>query len=206
MTPVYLNPDESRKIVVFGGGKVASRKIAHFEGFRIVTVSREILPEVAEMSSETVVADIDEKVVREHIADAFMVMAATDSKKLNAMIGDIAKERGIPVNSAHGGGDILIPSTIRKRNYSVAVSSEGKAPAFPPYLVKDIEKILDDRYDLMMDLLIKIRPEVMEKIPEQPDRASALAAILENGEIWDLLSKGRTDEAYESAEITGGLK
>ena len=45
MSPIYLSPG-NRKVVVFGGGKVALRKCLHFEGFHIRVIAKEILPEL----------------------------------------------------------------------------------------------------------------------------------------------------------------
>ena len=49
MSPIYLSPG-NRRIVVFGGGKVALRKCQHFEGFHITVVSPEILPELKDLA------------------------------------------------------------------------------------------------------------------------------------------------------------
>ncbi len=199
MAPVYIEPS-GRLITVFGGGNVALRKIRHFDGFRIRVISRDILPEIRDIADECVQCDITPDTVRENLPGTFIAMAATDSKSLNAMVRDAAKEAGVPVNSAHGGGDILIPSTIRKRNYSVCVSSEGKVPAFPPYVAEILDPVLDDSLDDMMDLMVRIRPAVMSGIPEQKDRARILAGILHDGAIWDAIRAGDKEGAFAMAE------
>ncbi len=122
------------------------------------------------------------------------------------MIRDIAMSSGILVNSAHGGGDVLIPSVLKRENYTVTVSTGGKAPAFPPYLVDRLDEILDDSYDLMMGLMIELRPMVMENIPSQEERASFLSSILKDENIWDNLRHGDTNAAMESAKRMGGLR
>jgi precorrin-2 dehydrogenase/sirohydrochlorin ferrochelatase len=204
-SPVFLQPGD-RLIVVFGGGKVAYRKCCNFEGFRIKAVASEIIGEIADLADEVVTCAIDEAVVRREIQGAFIAVAATSDKGVNAMICETAKEMGIPVNSAHGGGDVLIPSVLRKRNYTVAVSSEGKVPAFPPYVVEQLDVFLDESYDAMMDLLISIRPEVMGRIDNQPARAEYLADVVRDGEIWQMIEIGDTEGAREYALKKGGLQ
>ncbi len=135
-----------------------------------------------------------------------MVIAATSSKVLNGIIRDIAMEKGILVNSAHGGGDVLIPSTLRRGGFTVTVSSEGRAPAFPPYIINQIDNFLDGSYECMLDLLVNIRSKVMEQIPTQPKRAEFMAQIINDQGIWDMLSSGNVQGAMDKAMNEGGLK
>ncbi|MBR4504378.1 MAG: hypothetical protein IKP20_05355 [Candidatus Methanomethylophilaceae archaeon] len=199
MAPVYIESGD-RLITVFGGGNVALRKIRHFEGFRIRVIARDILPEIRDIADECVQCDITPETVRDNLPGTFIAVAATDSKSLNAMVRDSAKESGVPVNSAHGGGDILIPSTIRRRNYSVCVSSEGRVPAFPPYVAEILEPVLDDSLDDMMDLMVRMRPIVMSEIPEQKRRAEILRDILHDESIWESIRAGDHQKAFETAE------
>lgn len=205
MAPIFVSPGD-RQIVVFGGGKVALRKIGHFKGFRIKVVSKEVLPEVRDAADEVIITDISENSIKENIEGAFIAVAATSDKAINAMIRDTAMAEGIMANSAHGGGDVLIPSVLNKRNFTVTVSTSGTVPAFPPYVVRKIDGLLDDSYDLMMDMLIELRPVIKEKVKTQPERAKLLADILDNQSIWNMLSSGKTEEAIKEAKRMGDLE
>ncbi|MBO4568501.1 MAG: bifunctional precorrin-2 dehydrogenase/sirohydrochlorin ferrochelatase [Candidatus Methanomethylophilaceae archaeon] len=199
MSPIYVSPG-GRLVTVFGGGNVALRKIRHFEGFRIRVVSLKALPEVEEAADEIILCEICPETVKEYVKGSFLAVAATDSKQINAMVRDAAMEAGVLVNSAHGGGDVLIPSVIKRRNYSVCVSSEGRVPAFPPYVVEVLEPFLDESFDSMMDVMVHVRPIVMECIPEQKDRAEALRRILHDEGVWERLRSGDVDSAKSLAE------
>lgn len=205
MVPVFLAP-ANRRITVFGGGKVALRKCRHFEGFKIKVIAEDILPEIRELADVCVEATVTPSNAGEFMEGSDMVLASTDSKELNLMIRDIAKEKNIPVNSAHGGGDVLIPSTLRRGGFTITVSSEGRAPAFPPYIIKQIDDYLDDGYEKMLELLVKLRLKVMKQIPKQPKRAEILADIIEDQNIWDMLRTGNADEAFDAAVRKGGLE
>ncbi len=205
MVPVFLAP-AGRKIVVFGGGDVALRKCRHFEGFGIKVVAEEMLPEIAEVAETFVRSTVTAENAGSFMDGADAVIAATSSKALNGSIRDIAMEKGIPVNSAHGGGDVLIPSTLRRGGFTVAVSSEGRAPAFPPYVTTQIDNFLDDSYEKMLILLVKLRPAVMDQIKSQPERAEALERIINDSEIWNLLRLGDEKGAFYAAKKEGGLK
>ena len=205
MSPIYLSSG-GRKIVVFGGGKVALRKCQHFKGFHIKVVSKEILPELCAIADEAIEADIDPSTAAQYMDGADIVIAATSVHELNDSIRDISLSKGIMTNSAHGGGDVLIPSVLKRPGYSVTVSSEGRVPAFPPYVVDKLDGFLDPSYDAMLDLLVKLRPIVKERIPTQPERAKFLAMVLNDRGTWDLLRDGNSTRAFNRALKKGGLQ
>lgn len=205
MSPVVLSPG-NRKITVFGGGRVALRKCQHFEGFRIKVVADTVLPELRDIADEVILEKVDPATAGKYMDGADIVVAATSDHALNDSIRDISMGKGIMTNSAHGGGDLLIPSVLHRDGYTVTVSSEGRVPAFPPYVIRMLDGFLDESYDRMLELLMRIRPIVKERIAAQPDRARILADILDDGEIWALLRAGRDDEAFDMAMTKGGLQ
>ena len=198
MSPVFLSPN-GRTVTVFGGGRVALRKCMHFEGFHIKVVAEGILPELRELADEAVQQRIDPSTAGQLMEGADIVVAATSDHALNDSIRDISMGKGIMTNSAHGGGDLLIPSVLKRDGYTVTVSSEGRVPAFPPYVVRMLDGFLDESYDRMLELLMRIRPEIRGRIDSQPDRARFLADILEDQGIWEMLRQGRDDDAYKAA-------
>ena len=205
MSPVVLSPG-NRKITVFGGGRVALRKCQHFEGFRIKVVADAVLPELRDIADEVILEKVDPATAGKYMEGADIVVAATSDHALNDSIRDISMGKGIMTNSAHGGGDLLIPSVLHRDGYTVTVSSEGRVPAFPPYVIRMLDGFLDESYDRMLALLMRVRPVIKERIAEQPDRARFLADILADEEIWDLLRSGREEEAFRMAMSKGGLQ
>ena len=205
MSPISLSPG-NRLIVVFGGGKVALRKCRHFEGFRIRVVAPEVLPELEDIADEIVRTEVDPDSAGDYMGDADIVLAATSVHELNDAIRDVSMSKGIMTNSAHGGGDVLIPSTLHREGYTVTVSSEGRVPAFPPYVIERIDELLDPSYDSMLELLMELRKIIRTEIPTQPGRAEFLAGVLADGDIWGMLRAGDRDGAFETALRRGGLR
>ena len=205
--PVFLEPTKDRKIAVFGGGMVAYRKCRQFEGFHITVIADRTVPDIEKVCDDVILAHFDPSDLDRYLKGVFIAVAATDSKALNTAIAETAKKHGCLVNSAHGGGDILLPSSVRKENYTVAVSSEGSVPAFPPYVARIIDGFLGPEYDLMMDLLKTLRQDLPQRISQQPKRAEFLAEILENKEVWDALKEGDSDRALGiSRSIEAGYR
>ena len=205
MSPISLSPG-NRLVVVFGGGRVALRKCRHFEGFRIRVVSPEVLPELESLAEEVVREAVDPDTAGGFMDGADIVVAATASHELNDAIRDVSMSRGIMTNSAHGGGDVLIPSTLHRDGYTVTVSSEGRVPAFPPYVIQKIDGFLDPSYDAMLALLVDLRAVIRDRIPTQPGRAEFLAGVLADEGIWALLNEGDSEGAYRAALERGGLR
>lgn len=196
MIPVFISPDE-RLVTVFGGGVVALRKCLHFKGFRIKVVSESFLPQLRDMADECIEIILNEENCGGYMDGAFLIIAATGSKKLNRKILEKARDRGILTNSSHGGGDLLIPSVLRREGFAVAVSSEGRVPVFSPYVISKINQALDPAYDGMLRLLSRVRPKIMDGIGSQAERAEILSNIINNEEIWNLLRSGNEGGAYE---------
>ena len=132
-------------------------------------------------------------------------MYKRQSHELNDAIRDVSMSRSIMTNSAHGGGDVLIPSTLHRDGFTVTVSSEGRVPAFPPYVIERIDEFLDPSYDSMLELLVELRKVIRDRIPTQPGRAEFLAGVLADGDIWTMLRQGDRDGAYAAALERGGL-
>ncbi|MCQ2079074.1 MAG: bifunctional precorrin-2 dehydrogenase/sirohydrochlorin ferrochelatase [archaeon] len=194
--PVFLEPTKDRSIIVFGGGNVAYRKCRQFEGFHITVVADKTVPNMGEVCDEIILDHFNPEDIGGYLEGKFIAVAATDSKALNAAITASARRNGILVNSAHGGGDILLPSIVRKDTYTVAVSSEGSVPAFPPYVARRIDEMLGPEYDLMMRLLTEIRSGLQERVSQQPRRAEYLAEILATEKVWKKL---------ENSDLPGAL-
>ena len=195
--PIFVEASKY-KIIVFGGGNVALRKCRYFQGADITVMTREILPELRGIVTKVIIGDIPDDV--KDIVDPYdLVIAATDDKELNARIRNDAAFMGISVNSAHGGGNVLIPSVLKRDKYTVAVSSQGRVPAFPPYLIEEIDSFLDSKYDRMLDLMIEMRAYALENISPQHKRREFLESVIYDADIQAAVADDRMKEARKLA-------
>ncbi len=195
--PIFVEASKYR-IIVFGGGNVALRKCRYFQGADITVMTREILPELRDIVTKVIIGEIPDDV--KDIVDPYdLVIAATDDKELNARIRNDAAFMGISVNSAHGGGNVLIPSVLKREKYTVAVSSQGRVPAFPPYLIEEIDSFLDSKYDRMLDLMIDMRAYALENISPQHKRREFLESVIYDTDIQAAVTDDRMKEAKRLA-------
>ena len=91
-----------KKIVVVGGGNIATRRIKTLLQFtrNITAVAPKTTMELHELGKAGFVNLINRPVKRSDFAMAFMVIAATNDWKLNDEIYRVCKEQGIYVNVA----------------------------------------------------------------------------------------------------------
>jgi precorrin-2 dehydrogenase / sirohydrochlorin ferrochelatase len=106
----------------------------------VVVVSPEVKPELASMAAE-----VRRRPYREgDLEGAFLAFAVTDWREVNAAVAREGRERGIPVNVADepSEGDFALPSTLRRGQLQVAVSTGGASPA----LARRIRRELEDAF------------------------------------------------------------
>ncbi len=128
---IDLQPSAGPALVV-GGGRVALRKIRNLaEGeFQVTVIAPEVLDRVAVQPFVTVIrrefveADIDA------VPPWALVFACTDVRAVNRRVGQLARERNIPVvvTDAQEESTFFTPATLRDGELLVAVSTGGASP------------------------------------------------------------------------------
>ena len=104
-----------------------------------MVISPDVSPELASMAVE-----VRQRPYREgDLEGAFLAFAATDRREVNAAVAWEAQERGIPVNVADepSEGDFVLPSTLRRGQLQVAVSTGGASPTLAQRIRLELEDI-----------------------------------------------------------------
>ena len=136
-----------KEVVIFGGGQVGERKAKVFCNYsKTKVVSKSFTPELKNMASRGLIVTIEDDLtdIGRHCTDAFLVIPATNNRKLNAYISDYAKTRHMLVNQVDLIGEVITPSIIVKDNITIGISTMGKSPASARFLRLRIEKMMDD--------------------------------------------------------------
>lgn len=136
--PIFLDLDGKRCVVV-GGGEVANRKARKLLQARaeVVVISPDVKPELASIAAEVRRRPYEEG----DLEGAFLAFAATDRREVNAAVAREAVERSIPVNVADepSEGDFALPSTLRRGQLQVAVSTGGASPTLAQRIRRELE-------------------------------------------------------------------
>ena len=207
MLPLF-HDFEGRRVVIVGGGSVALRKVRTFAREADVTV---IAPEFADGFADLECTlkrrELKRDDAPEVVADAYLVVPATDDGDLNDALAEAAREAGCLVNRVDERGDVVTPSRAESDRVTVAISTDGASPAMSKYLRKQIEPLLE-RADPMVALQAELREELQSADQLPPSkRREALWAVLEDEGVWEFLEDGREDDARERAwELIDALK
>jgi precorrin-2 dehydrogenase/sirohydrochlorin ferrochelatase len=122
--PVSLNINK-KHILIIGGGKTALQKLRMVRRFvrRITVCAAEICPEIAASGATLLRQSYTPKILRGY----FLVYACTNDRVLNARIKKDAAKHGALVNVVDDPAncDFISPAVYKKRNMTVAVSSDG---------------------------------------------------------------------------------
>ncbi|AWB27292.1 precorrin-2 dehydrogenase/sirohydrochlorin ferrochelatase family protein [Halococcoides cellulosivorans] len=190
MIPLFVDfADET--VLVFGGGSVGARKARLFaDEARVVLVSPTFTETPAAV--DCVRAAPNDRSVGAWIdrADPALVVAATDDAALNAAIADAAVDRGVLYNRAdRRGGDrpaasVTVPATSTDGPVTVAVGTDGRAPALSKSLREEIDPLIDDA-GAMARLIDQLREEWADWPADE--RRSALRQVVRSDRVWTAL-------------------
>jgi precorrin-2 dehydrogenase/sirohydrochlorin ferrochelatase len=196
MIPLMIDLS-GKRVLIFGGGTVGTRKARFFSREADVTIiSRSFSAECNQLPVRTMERDlsgITDEDLAGLIEGAFIAIAATPDAALNDRIGSICHAKGVLFNNASGKtGDILIPSVIRGRQYLLAISTGGESPAMSRFLREYIQSSLPD-IDRMIVLQGRLREVLQDRVPDPDTRKKILWEVLNDPGVWDALAKGEED-------------
>lgn len=124
--PLFIRTS-GRKAVVFGGGKIAARRIYTLNKFNfdITVVSPIICDEIEKISSEIEI--IREKYSPEYLCGAYIVLACTDDREVNRCIEKYAKNKNIFVNicDSKEDCDFYFPGIVFSNDVILGIAGSG---------------------------------------------------------------------------------
>ncbi len=192
MIPLFVDCS-GKRIVIFGGGEVASRKAAYFSREAdVLVVSRSFSPKMSALPVERRVLDVS-TASDEDIAgitrQAFLVIGTLPDPSSNNRIGEICKGQKILFNNADGqAGDVIIPSVTGGDNYILAISTKGSSPALSRFIREQIEMHYP-ALDEMVALQQELREQLKRSEPSQSRRNAILREVLHDRAVWEILEK-----------------
>lgn len=161
-----------------------------------------IAPKITEGLAELATKGRIEHLAREYRAgDACgmrLMIGATNDRGVNKAVFDEAKERGLLINVVDEVelSDFILPSTLKRGDLLIAVSTSGAAPAFAKKIKDDLELLFDQSYAGYLDILKEARGEIKAKYHDQAARAKAWERIVAI-DISELLNQGNLEELKE---------
>jgi siroheme synthase-like protein len=152
--PIILSL-HNRRILVVGGGKVATRKILKLleAQAKITIVAPELEPELLELSKHSDLQWRKGLFKPEQIKGFDLIIAATNDHEVNLEVVNVAHEAKVLVNSVEEAcfSDFLFPALIRRGDLLIAISTSGKRPALARKIRQELEFLFNQGYGDYVD-------------------------------------------------------
>jgi len=201
--PINLVRLEERRCIVVGGGEVARRKVESLldAGARVVVVVSPHLGDgLAQLRRDGRIQHLARGYRRGDLKGAFVVIATTDDPAVNHAVSQEAEAEGILVNVADDPDhcNFIVPSTLRRGDLIIGVSTGGQSPSLAANLRRGLERTLGPEYSTFLELAGGLRRRVARELP-----ASARARFwhdLAGSQALSLLRDGQEAQARALAD------
>ncbi|MGO1371219.1 MAG: precorrin-2 dehydrogenase/sirohydrochlorin ferrochelatase family protein [Senegalia sp. (in: firmicutes)] len=191
--PIMLNI-KNKKIAIIGGGNIAYRKLKKLVDYdaNITLIAPNINEEIYKYKDK--ISIIKDKYKKTYILNSFLVIAATDDKVLNQKISNDCKDENILFNNISDMySDFIVPSSIKRGDLTISISTNGKSPSLAKKIRLEIEGKYNEEYILRLNLLGDIRELVKEKCDDENKKKEILKQII-NLSIDDLKERKKLYE------------
>ena len=158
--PLFLDLTE-QKVVVIGGGPVATRKIRMLliAGAVVTAISPKATAAIRQWAQDKRVSWTRRPYHAGDLRRACLVVAATDREEINRRVCAEAKRRRLLVNciAPPSAGNFIVPSVIHRGGVTVAISTGGASPAFAKRLRRDLERFFHRGYPALLKRMAALR-------------------------------------------------
>jgi len=200
--PAFLDLRGKRAVVV-GGGDVAARKARALErcGAELTIVAPRLCDALAERVRLGSARHRAKRFEVADLAEAQLVIAATDDPAVNADVADAAHAAGIAVNVADDAerSSFVMASVVERGPLQIAISTSGASPALARRLHARIEGAVPEGYGALATLAGRYRAAAIRRLADPQARKRFWARVME-GPIAALAIEGRGTEAREALE------
>lgn len=175
--PAFLKL-HGRKVVIVGGGKVAASKLRAVldTGAAVTVVAPEILPELGRPGVTLVRREFEPR----DLDGAWFVVAASHAG-VNRQVSAAAEERRVFVNAVDDvqAASAYLGGVVRRGGVTVAISTDGVAPALAGLLREGLEAVLPDDLPQWVELAKEHRSRWRAAgVPIEHRRGFLLAALV----------------------------
>ena len=207
--PVFLDLRD-KKCLVVGGGRVAYRKAATLLACQaqVTVVAPKIIEGFNKLAEEGSIKYLKEPYAPVHLEGAFLVIGSTDNEEVNRKIADDCFKRNILVNIVDVPNlcNFFVPALVNRGPLSIAISTEGKSPAFAAGIRRELEKEYTTVHGEFVDFLGSLRPRILKEIPDGKKR-KALFIELAGEEFFNLYKNLSPQEMEKKVtELINGYK
>jgi siroheme synthase-like protein len=172
--PLFLKL-EGRQCLVFGGGRVAARKIRALlkRGARVTCVSQDFSKALRDWAkrnrSRLVLKRVGKGSTRQPLGRGnrapALVVAATSDRNFNARVAQACRRKKIWVNAVDDPEfcDFYAPAILERGPLQIAISTGGTSPLFAKRLREELERVIPSSTGRLLEKLGRLRRKVLLK-------------------------------------------
>lgn len=153
-----------KKCVVVGGGVIADGKLDALlaAGARVTVVSPAVGARIRQLAAAGQLTLRRRHYQPEDVVSADLVIAATDDRAINAAIAADARVAGVMVNAVDDppNCDFFAMAVVRRGDLQIAISTNGRSPAFARWMREGIDRAVPARYGDLLELLGDARQQL----------------------------------------------
>jgi precorrin-2 dehydrogenase/sirohydrochlorin ferrochelatase len=181
--PIFLELG-GRRVVLVGGGAVAVRKAESLleAGARLVVVAFRPSDAIIDLCTRHGAELIRDRYAKQYVAEAVLVIAATDDPKVNEQVYRDCQELEILCNVVDEPRlcDFFVPAVVKRGDLQLAIGTEGHCPAYAGHLRKKLETMFTEEHGQFLAECEQARREIIERIPSPEDRKSLLGKLVDD--------------------------
>lgn len=189
---------QGRRVVVVGGGEVAARKVQVLleAGAQVQVGAPALAPELAGLAAQGRIRHLAGEFRPEWLDEAWLAVAATDDRTVNAAVSRAAAQRRVFSNVVDDAAlsSFQVPSIVDRSPLIVAISSSGVAPVLARRLRERVESLFDHSLGALAGLAARYRPRIRERRPDLKQRRRFYDWLLD-GPVAGLLRQQQPAEA-----------
>lgn len=193
--PVFLKL-EGRCVLVVGAGPVAAGKLRSLidAGARVTVVAPDVVEDIAALSSEIAIV---RRPFETGDLDGVWYVVAAAPPEVNRAVARAAEPRGLFVNAVDDmeNASAYLGAIVRRAGVTVALSTDGEAPALAGLLREALELLLPDDLNRWMASAQETRRQwLAERVPMAGRRPMLLQAL---NRLYDARAAARAATAEE---------
>lgn len=191
---------EGRPCLVAGAGHVALRKARGLLAAKaeVTVVAPEGVPEFSALAAEGRLRWERASFLPGMERGAALVVSTTGDVRVARYLSEAAARERFLYNAADfpALGNCTLPAHFERGSLTVAVSTEGRSPAFSRYIRQWLETEIPENFGEWLDRLAALREEAKETIAGSRARESFWRAAF-SGDVMRRVAEGQLEEAEE---------
>lgn len=201
--PIFLIGLEARHCVVIGGNAEAERKVAGLLECQaaVTVISADVTAQVRCWADDGRIAWVPRPYQAGDLHGAYLAIVTDGSPPVRATIFQEAEAEQVLLNTLDDTAHchFIAGSVVRQGALTIAISTNGCAPALAVRLRQQFEGMFGPAYATFLEWMHAVREPIAQQYPELPERRALWYALVDS-DILTLLTQGQEALARQRLE------